>query len=374
MGSMRKRVAAAMVILIAYQLSKHPASFTAPRAPKTPVSSARRASFSDVVRAGDFLRDPGVQAEYYSLTGMFGNLQKVTDFVNSFNSASKAWTNATFYKIGDNITQHTSSLVQRMEETMHSTGNIIISSAQRAQLPSEPVRRTYLEQFMVAVLCDKSAVGMSAIYAEAGTGKSVAVLLAATQVARAQTSDFFVVLQNDLDESLKKFLRLSEVSSAADIATSLFIALQERNVRLHLVFDNVLDSGVGGDKEKDILKALARGSSEFGHQVVFTMQNKESAESVATLNGDTTRMAQQQDNAIGAYRWTRNETELLIRTLSNETQDTAQLAQQIKETEIPDEIGRWRPRATKLFIQAGLRPTAPLKPGWAAKFLKCQES
>ena len=346
MGSMRKRVAAAMVILIAYQLSKHPASFTAPRAPKRPVSSARRASFSDVRATGDF--------------------------VNSFNSADKAWeswtasmTDATFYKIGDNITQHTSSLVQRMDETMQSTGNIIISSTQRAQLPSEPVRRTYLEQLMVAVLCDKSAVGMSAIYAEAGTGKSVAVLLAATQVARAQTSDFFVV---------KKFLRLSEVSSAADIATSFFIALQERNIRLHLVFDNVLDSGVGGDKEKDILKALARGSSEFGHQVVFTMQNKESAESVAKLNGDTTRMAQQQDNAIGAYRWTRNETELLIRTLSNERQDTVQLAQQIKETEIPDEIGRWRPRATKLFIQAGLRPTAPLKPGWAAKFLKCQES
>ena len=380
MGSMRKRVAAAMVILIAYQLSKHPASFTAPRAPKR--RCACRASFSDVVRAtGDFLRDPGVQAAYYSLTGMLGNLQKVADFVNSFNSAGKAWeswtssmTDATFYKIGDNITQHTSSLVQRMEETIQSTGNIIISSTQRAQLPSEPVRRTYLEQLMVAVLCDKSAVGMSAIYAEAGTGKSVAVLLAATQVARAQTSDFFVVLQNDLDESLKKFLRLSEVSSAADIATSFFIALQERNIRLHLVFDNVLDSGVGGDKEKDILKALARGSSEFGHQVVFTMQNKESAESVATLNGDTTRMAQQQDNAIGAYRWTRNETELLIRTLSNERQDTVQLAQLIKETEIPDEIGRWRPRATKLFIQAGLRPTAPLKPGWAAKFLKCQES
>ena len=100
---------------------------------------------------------------------------------------------------------------------------------------------------------------MSAVYAEAGTGKSVAILLAVAEVARTKTSDFFVVLQNDLAESLKNFLRLSEVSSAADIATSFFIALQERKVRLHLVFDNVLDSGVGGDKQKDILKALARG-------------------------------------------------------------------------------------------------------------------
>ena len=253
-----------MVLLIAWQVCKHPASFSAPRAPKPPVSSAR-ASFSDVVAAaGDFVRDPAVQAAYYSVTGLLGNLQKVTDFVNSFNTAGKAWeswtgseTGATFYKIGDNITEHASSLVQRMEETMQSTGNIVISSAQRAQLPSEPVRRTYLEQLMVAVLRDKSP-GMSAIYAEAGTGKSVAVLLAATEVARTQTSDFYVVLHNSLDESLKKFLRLSEVSSAADIAAFCFVALQERNVRLHLVFDNVLDSGVGSHTENlDTLKALA---------------------------------------------------------------------------------------------------------------------
>ena len=81
----------AMVLLIAWQVCKHPASFSAPRAPKAPVSSAR-ASFSDVVAAaGDFLREPAVQAAYYSVTGMLGNLQKVTDFVNSFNTAGKAW-------------------------------------------------------------------------------------------------------------------------------------------------------------------------------------------------------------------------------------------------------------------------------------------
>ena len=203
-------------------------------------------------------------------------------------------TGATFYKTGDNITEQTASLVQRMEETRQATGNIVISSTPRALLPSEPVRRTYLEQLMVAVLRDKSP-DMSAIYAEAGTGKSVAVWLAATEVARTQTSDFYVVLQNSLDESLKGFLRLSEVSSAADIATVFFIALREKNVRLHLVFDNVLDSGVGDYEEKDILKALARGASECGHQVVFTTQNKEAAESVAALNGETTFMAQQQE-------------------------------------------------------------------------------
>ena len=84
-----------------------------------------------------------------------------------------------------------------MEKAVQGGSNVLISSVQRAQLPSEPVRGTYLEQLMVAVLCDKSP-GMSAIYAEAGTGKSVAVLLAAIEVARTKTSDFFVVLQNDM--------------------------------------------------------------------------------------------------------------------------------------------------------------------------------
>ena len=119
-----------------------------------------------------------------------------------------------------------------------------------------------------------------------------------------------MVLQNDLDESLKTFFRLSEVSSAADIATSFFIAMHERKVRLHLIFVNVLDGGVssGSDREKDILKALARGASRHGHQVVFTMQGKEAAESIAELNGDTTYMAELQDKSYGAYRWTQSET------------------------------------------------------------------
>ena len=129
---------------------------------------------------------------------------------------------ATFYKIGDNIPEHTSSLIQSMEENIRGGNNFLISDAQKAELPSEPVRSTQLEQLMVAVLCDKNP-GMSAVYSEAGTGKSVANLLAVTEVARTKTSDFFVVLQNDLDESLKNFLRFSAVSSAADIATSFFI-------------------------------------------------------------------------------------------------------------------------------------------------------
>ena len=319
------------------------------------------------------MRDPAVQAAYAGL----GTLQKFTDLFNSFNTAGNAWRGwtasvrgATFYKIGDNIPEHTSSLIQSMEENMRGGNNFLTSDAQKAELPSEPVRSTYFEQLMVAVLCDKNP-GMSAVYAEAGTGKSVAILLAVAEVARTKTSDFFVVLQNDLAESLKNFLRLSEVSSAADIATSFFIALQERKVRLHLVFDNVLDSGVGGDKQKDILKALARGASEHGHQVVFTMQGKEAAESVSELNGDTTYMAELQDKSYGAYRWTKNETVQLIQRLSDGQQDANQI---LADSEIPDEIGRWRPRSTKLFIQFGRKPSRPLRSKQAGQAFKGLES
>ena len=125
--------------------------------------------------------------------------------------------------------------------------------------PHDPVRETSLERLMLAVLCDKTQ-GMSAIYTETGTGKSFATLLSAAEVAKT-TTDFFVVLQNDLTDSLRLCFRISEVSSPASIATSFSIAL-DKSIKLCLVFDNVLDRGVSSDAEKDILNALARGDTK----------------------------------------------------------------------------------------------------------------
>ena len=93
-----------------------------------------------------------------------------------------------------------------------------------------------------------------------GTGKSFATLLSAAEVAKT-TTDFFVVLQNDLTDSLRLCFRISEVSSPASIATSFSIAL-DKSIKLCLVFDNVLDRGVSSDAEKDILNALARGDTK----------------------------------------------------------------------------------------------------------------
>ena len=56
--------------------------------------------------------------------------------------------------------------METVNATIQRGSNIILSSAQTAEVPNEPVRGTYVESLMLGVLYDK-APGMSAIYAEA---------------------------------------------------------------------------------------------------------------------------------------------------------------------------------------------------------------
>ena len=167
---------------------------------------------------------------------------------------------------------------------------------------------------MVAILLD-NAPGISAVYAESGTGKSVCTTLAVIEVAGTQKDDMFVVLQGNLNETLEQFLGISRATLTADIAPAFFSALRKKNVRLHLVFDNVLESGVQSDLVKDMVKELARGATEHGHQVIFTVQAAEAAESVGFLNGATPRIARQQNHSYGAYRWTETDTTKLVETM-----------------------------------------------------------
>ncbi|CAE7802018.1 unnamed protein product, partial [Symbiodinium sp. CCMP2456] len=350
------------VLLIACHVRNRYPNFTVPRAAEARLR--RRAGLEDMFR--DPATEAPLQGALSGLLGMAGQLQKATDFFNSLNAAGEAWQQWTglqtgtgaMYKIGDNISKHASSLVQMLEKNIQNRSNIIVSDAQTARLPSDPVRKTHLEKLMLAVLREKTP-GMTAIYAEAGTGKSVATLLAATEVAN-RTTDFFVVLQNDLSDALRLFFRIAEVSSAAAIASSFFLGLEQKSIKLRLVFDNVLDGGVPAGAEKDILTALARGASEHGHQVLFTMKDEKAAESIAGLNGDTTFVAELQDTRHGAYRWTKAETEKLIGTFKHRNgMDTAAI---LKASQIPDGIGGWRPRTTKLFMKYGRKPSAPPKP------------
>ena len=171
-----------------------------------------------------------------------------------------------------------------------------------------------------------------------------------------------------MDTTLRSFFRIDDVGFSAQVARGLFFALRQRNKILHLVLDNVLDSGVTSDREKTLLTGLARAANEHGQQIVFATQFQEAAESIATLNGDTTFIAELQDASYGAYRWSRNETEQLIRSLDGDDgTDTNERNNQILEaTTIPDWRGGWRLRSTKAFVNFGRKPSAPLKrAGWA---------
>ena len=303
--------------------------------------------------------------------------QKTVDFFLTFANAGKTWLEyirrPAYDGTGD-INEHVSLLVTELEANLAAGNNTFISNVRSGELPEKPIRATYFEQLMVSVLCSNQS-GVSAVYAESGTGKSVGVTLAVTTVASVQKSDLFVVLQGGFKLQLRGIFRISDEEFTDAIAPSLFSSLRNKDIRLHLVFDNVLDSGVRDDSSKGRLKALARAAAEHQYQVVFTMHDTEAAESVATLNGDTTFTAELQDECPGAYRWTRNETVQLIQGFLN-GQDTEDTKKEIlKDSEIPDEIGGWRPRATKFFIRTGQKPKqTPKQAGWAAELLKCQES
>ena len=370
MGIMRKRAMAALLFVIAWHGRTSSGGFGALGASRKSLPPAR-ANVQDVLAAvAGAMQNPTVHTIWKAVVEE-NNVKTALDFVGSVNTALKAWqvwTRRGLLDIDGDEDSHVSSLVESIEKLRQSGTNTMISDVQRNLLPDDPVRGTHFEQLMVATLLD-DAPGVVASYAEPGSGKSVAVTLATMEVARnRKTSDFYVLLQNDLDQRLRRFFRISEVGSTATIATAFFLALRDKDIRLHLIFDNVLDSGATSDVIKDRVKALARAASKCGHQVLFTMQEKEAADSMANLNGETTNLAALQNSTVGAYRWTQNEATQLIQTLASDSNITKVLS----ETKIPDNFGRWRPRAIELFMTYGTKPKAPqrrMQGGWQGSLL-----
>lgn len=135
------------------------------------------------------------------------------------------WTRTPLYNRHGDVHSHVSSLVKSVEDLTQSGKNTMISDVQ--ELPKNPVRDTPFEQLMVATLRDDGP-GVVAAYAESGIGKSAAATLAIVEVAKYRTSDFFVLLQNELDYNLEMFFCLSQVSSTAMIATAFFQALKKK--------------------------------------------------------------------------------------------------------------------------------------------------
>ena len=343
-GAMRRSWLLAMVLLMVLHHQPNSGGFSVPGGARKPLPAARSSPPDWVGQAAEAFSDPSVQRVWATVIERAGGLQKLADFFFTFSKAGKAWLewkkNPAYDGTGD-IDEHVSKLMGAVQENLKAGNNILIANALNDELPEKPIRGTYVEQLLVAVLCN-NASGMSAVYAEPGTGKSVCVILAVTEVARTQKNDMFVVLQGNLNQKLRSFFRILDEDLIADIAPPFFIALRKKNIQLHLVFDNVLDGGVQDDFAKDRLKVLAGGASKHQHQVMLTMQDAEAAESVGNLNGDTTRIPPEQNRSYGAYRWSETETKELIYSLGGGRLDTEQI---LRESAIPDEIGRWRPRA-----------------------------
>ena len=191
---MPKKVATAVLVLIAWQATTIFGGFSAIKQPRKPLRPART-SIQDILisTAGE----PNVQKFWKAFTTAIGGLQKGIALFDGYNTAAatwEEWSKTPKYTRGGNITKHASNLVRSLKDYMKINNNVMIS---RTRLPKKPIRGTYIEQFLVSVLCE-GVPGMISLHAESGAGKSVAVLLAALEVGRgwsSEESNYYVVVQ-----------------------------------------------------------------------------------------------------------------------------------------------------------------------------------
>ena len=258
---------------------------------------------------------------------------------------------------------------------------VLIPTVQEADLPLEPIRGTPFEKLMVATLQNISMVGVYALHAEPGAGKSTAATLAALELKGRQLKDVIVVLQNDFERQLESFFCLSNIKFTAEIARPFLAMLREKGIRLRLILDNVLDSSTMSGQTGDRLRVLARAANDNLHQVIVIVQSEAVANDIAGLNGDTTQKGEQMPAVW--YRWSREETlellnrtsdiqELLEKQLGKDREQreaeertvllTEALELALERSQIPHKYGCWRPRSTIRYIMTGNRPTAPTAP------------
>ena len=101
---------------------------------------------------------------------------------------------------------HASELAGEIEKAVTAGQNVLIPFAQEEDLPLLPIRGTPFEKLMVATLQNTSMIGVYAVHAEPGAGKSTAAALAALELLGRQTKDIIMLLQNDFERQLKSFL------------------------------------------------------------------------------------------------------------------------------------------------------------------------
>ena len=144
---------------------------------------------------------------------------------------------------------------------------------------------------------------------------------------------------------------------------------------MQIIFDNTFDDGVDN---RNMLMDLARAAFAHGHHTIAITQSKKSAEEIADLNGERARLAPQQQQDDRTYRWSSRQVQNYLETMEeevvspNEPKEREQfIGKVLNDTQIPDDVGLWRPVAIKQYMETGRKPKAPQRaPG--AK-LRCWE-
>ena len=147
------------------------------------------------------LQVPGlVQTTLTPAANLAKSLQQVREF-------AKTWGERTPFE-GKDADKHVEELTGAIEKTIAAGKNVLIPTVQEADLPLEPIRGTPFEKLMVAALQNISMVGVYALHAEPGAGKSTAATLAALELKGRQPKDVIVVLQNDFERQLDRVFLL----------------------------------------------------------------------------------------------------------------------------------------------------------------------
>ena len=204
----------------------------------------------------------------------------------------------------------------------------------------------------MTVFSDNRATGVSVVHAEPGVGKSIAAAMALRN--GMPNSSVGVLLQGEFQKNLRDFFRVTDAVDAVEVASELFYLLQTRGIRLQIVFDNTFDRGL--QEQDSILMGLTRPAFEFGHHLLVVTQSAQAAQEIATLNGGRSR-AWEQDDAR-SYRWGHREARHFLE--NNPLRSNEQTIEEVLNmTQVPDEIGRWRPVSIDEYLRTGRRPQAP---------------
>ena len=235
----------------------------------------------------------------------------------------------------------------------------------------QAINDTVFEELMLEVLNDNSR-GTTAVFAEAGVGKSVAATLSVLKMEASQ-SKLTVLLKGQFSQNLKKFFRIQDIGDVEDVAGCFFGLLEDHGIRLQIVFDNAFDYGLEGEP----LLALTRLAFEFGHHLIVVTQSKERADEVDKLNGDRTKIAKQQQGRMAEdFRWSEdlarqylNATVMAEYQQQNGSSADGVMCRWLNGTRMRDQFGGWKPTIMNSYISGNLMlgeesPTSGRRCAW----------